>query len=435
MLLRTLVRAWVLALLVPAGAMALGLGDIHLKSTLNSPLDAEIDLVGAAPEDLQGLKASIASRDSFLRYGLDYPAFVSGVKLQLGKSADGRDVIKLSSADPITEPFATLLVEVNWARGHLLHEYTVLLDPPVFATQGPSTAAAVAAPVVGDATRSGAVQRPATAPSAVATPMATPSASAAPVSAAAGTYQVRAGDTLSNIAATHYKQSERERALVAIYRTNPHAFAGNMNVLHSGAELTLPAETDVAAVGPADANAEVANQYRTWAQNRPSAAGSGQLRLVPPSAAPAAGAMPGAMVASGSPSKGTAADAAALQHQIGQLQTDLAASQRLLEIKNAELAKLQQQLGGTTHPAAPTAPSAAAAPPVAAAPTSAPANPAAPGAEVKKTAPPPRGAPPPPSPPATRAAPVAEVKNPAAPAAKAAPAASSGGGVLDWLLS
>jgi pilus assembly protein FimV len=410
MLLRTLVRAWVLALLVPAGAMALGLGDIHLKSTLNAPLDAEIDLVGAAPEDLQGLKASIASRDNFLRYGLDYPAFVSGVKLQIGKSADGRDVIQLHSADPVTEPFATLLVEVNWARGHLLHEYTVLLDPPVFATQGPSTAAAVAAPVVGDATRSGTVQRPGPAPAAVAAPMNTPSASAAPVSASAGSYQVRAGDTLSNIAATHYKQSERERALVAIYRTNPHAFAGNMNVLRSGAELTLPAESDVSAVGPADANAEVANQYRTWAQNRPSAAGSGQLRLVPPSAAPAAGAMPGAMVASGAPSKGTAGDAAALQRQIGQLQTDLAASQRLLEIKNAELAKLQQQLGGKAQPAAPatTTPPAAAAPPVAAAPT-APANNPAP--------------------------PVAEATKPAAPAAKPAPAAPSSPGLLDWLLS
>ncbi|HEX9139933.1 MAG TPA: FimV/HubP family polar landmark protein [Steroidobacteraceae bacterium] len=409
MLLRTLVRAWVLAVLVPAGAMALGLGDIHLKSTLNAPLDAEIDLVGAAPEDLQGLKATIASRDSFLRYGLDYPAFVGGVKLQTGKSADGRDVIQLHSADPITEPFATLLVEVNWARGHLLHEYTVLLDPPVFATQGPSTAAAVAAPVVGDTTRSGAVERPAATPPAAAAPTVAPSASAPAASAAAGTYHVRSGDTLSSIAATHYRQSERASALVAIYRSNTHAFAGNMNVLRSGAELTLPAESDVSAVGPADANAEVSSQYRTWAKNRPSAAGSGQLRLVPPSAAPAAGAMPGAVAASGGPGKGAATDSAALQHQIGQLQSDLAASQRLLELKNAELAKLQQQLGAAGHPAAPAAaPPAVAAPPVAAAPNPAPSNPVAPAAETKK---------------------------PVVPAAKTAPAAPSGGGLLDWLLS
>jgi len=59
-----------LALLSPAAALALGLGDIHLKSSLNAPLDAEIDLVGASPEDLSSLKASLAARESFTRGGL-----------------------------------------------------------------------------------------------------------------------------------------------------------------------------------------------------------------------------------------------------------------------------------------------------------------------------------------------------------------------------
>ena len=51
---------WTLAALVvgsPA-AMALGLGDIHLHSSLNAPLDADIDLIGATPEDLSSLKAA-----------------------------------------------------------------------------------------------------------------------------------------------------------------------------------------------------------------------------------------------------------------------------------------------------------------------------------------------------------------------------------------
>ncbi len=50
---------WTLAALIvgsPA-AMALGLGDIHLHSALNAPLDADIDLVGATPDDLTSLKA------------------------------------------------------------------------------------------------------------------------------------------------------------------------------------------------------------------------------------------------------------------------------------------------------------------------------------------------------------------------------------------
>ena len=44
MSLRYVMRVLVLAALMPAAAMALGLGDIHLRSALNAPLDADIDL-------------------------------------------------------------------------------------------------------------------------------------------------------------------------------------------------------------------------------------------------------------------------------------------------------------------------------------------------------------------------------------------------------
>ena len=44
-----------------------------------------------------------------------------------------RTSCKVTSPRPVTEPFVTLLVEANWPRGRLLREYTVLLDPPVYA--------------------------------------------------------------------------------------------------------------------------------------------------------------------------------------------------------------------------------------------------------------------------------------------------------------
>ena len=62
---RNLCPVLLLALLSPAVTLALGLGDIHLKSSLNAPLDAEIDLVGASADDLSGLKATLASREAF----------------------------------------------------------------------------------------------------------------------------------------------------------------------------------------------------------------------------------------------------------------------------------------------------------------------------------------------------------------------------------
>ena len=56
----SLVLASLMAL--PSAAFALGFGDLRLLSPLNAPLDAEIELVDVAPEDMQSLKAQIASR-------------------------------------------------------------------------------------------------------------------------------------------------------------------------------------------------------------------------------------------------------------------------------------------------------------------------------------------------------------------------------------
>ena len=91
MSLRYVLRALVLAGLLPTGAMALGLGDIHLKSALNAPLVADIDLTATA-EELGSLKVALASRESFSRYGLDYPAYLDSVTLAPAQGADGPSV-------------------------------------------------------------------------------------------------------------------------------------------------------------------------------------------------------------------------------------------------------------------------------------------------------------------------------------------------------
>src|SRR5882672_2994978 len=280
--LRYVMRMIVLAGLLPAAALAVGLGDIHLKSALNAPLDAEIDVTATA-EELAGLKVVLASRDSFSRYGLDYPAYLTTVTLVPAKAADGRDVLRVRSTDVVTEPFATLLIEASWARGRLVREYTVLLDPPSFTGASGGAAAQVAAPAAAEQQTAGGVASAAPAPAgpvgapgpaAAASPAAGPAASQA-----GGTYLVQRGDTLSAIAARNFPNNQRERALVALYKANPQAFSGNMNVMHAGAQLQIPDATAVAAVGPAEATAEVHSQYRGWASTH---AGGAQLHLVAP---------------------------------------------------------------------------------------------------------------------------------------------------------
>jgi pilus assembly protein FimV len=403
MSLRYVMRVLLLAGLMPTAALALGLGDIHLKSALNAPLDADIDLT-ASGEELAGLKVTLASRESFSRYGLDYPAYLASVTMLPAKAADGHDVVHVRSSEPVTEPFATLLIEANWARGRLVREYTVLLDPPVF-TGERAAAATVAAPATATQSQAGAVNRPSSRAPNGPQPEASGVAPApAAQSLAGGSYTVQRGDTLSTIAARNYPNSQRERALVALYRANGSAFAGNMNELRTGASLQLPDASTVAAIGPGEAKSEVTTQYRAWAPAHP----SGQLRLVAPSE-PASGATAGAH---------GSGESAALQQRVTQLQSDLNESHRLLELRNAELARLQAQINGLTgHKGATTAP-----PPVTPAAVSTPAP--APAATPAETA-----APTPTPAPTPAPAPAPKPKHVVPPA----PAGNAGGSLLGWL--
>ena len=121
-------------LAVPVGTWALGLGDIQLQSALDQPLRAQIRL-SATKEELQGLDITIADPATFQRYGLDRPGFLSTLKFTVGKDSAGRDVIQVTSPQPVDEPFVTMLIQATWPKGRSLREYTVLLDPPVFRKQ------------------------------------------------------------------------------------------------------------------------------------------------------------------------------------------------------------------------------------------------------------------------------------------------------------
>ena len=49
----TLSRLMLMAcLLIPSLSWGLGLGEIHLNSALNEPMNAEIDLIAASPDEL-----------------------------------------------------------------------------------------------------------------------------------------------------------------------------------------------------------------------------------------------------------------------------------------------------------------------------------------------------------------------------------------------
>src|SRR3954451_13691410 len=229
------------ALLSPATLYALGLGEIHTNSALNQPFNAEIELIAPTPEELQSLKVGLASNDLFSRYGIDRPAFLSAYRFAIGRGPDGPPTIKVTSNHSVTEPFVTLLVEASWARGRLVREYTVLLDPPTFMPSQPEAAPPVTTPRSG-AQNEGRIERqqpsaqPSAAPETTTTPLPTPSNENAPASAATseaapgGEYSVQRNDTLFKIASRINPGARRvvNQTMIALYRANPEAFRGNI---------------------------------------------------------------------------------------------------------------------------------------------------------------------------------------------------------------
>src|ERR1700676_1120919 len=130
-----------MALSMPGAAHALGLGDIHVDSALNERLAAEIDIVGANPVELAGLRAAVASREIFRRYGADRPAFLSSAAFKVTQDSQGRPVLAVRSIESFTEPVVNLLVDLNWGHGELVRQYTLLLDPAGFASAPPGQTA------------------------------------------------------------------------------------------------------------------------------------------------------------------------------------------------------------------------------------------------------------------------------------------------------
>ncbi|WP_460147383.1 FimV/HubP family polar landmark protein [Pseudomonas sp. S2_A02] len=110
-------------------APALGLGEITQHSALNQPFNADIALVDAGGLEEGELSVSLATVDEFSRAGVERLFFLNDLKFTPILRGN-RSLIRVTSSKPVKEPFLNFLVQLNQPNGRLLHEYTVLIDPP-----------------------------------------------------------------------------------------------------------------------------------------------------------------------------------------------------------------------------------------------------------------------------------------------------------------
>lgn len=387
---KTAVVTALLLATLSAQVFALGLGDIDMRSALNQPMDAVIELTSASAADIDGIDVSLASLDDHARAGLSKAAILADFRFTIEKNAAGKPVVRISSDSLVREPYLEFMLELDWSRGRLLRQYTVLVDPPVTM---PATPAVPVAPV----TRAAPAPRPVTRPP-VATPVQQPVAAPATVNVApapvTGDYgPIRRSETLWSIAERVRPDREIsiEQVMLALQRANPHAFDGNnINRLRRGVTLTVPTRDDMLSMSSRAARAESARQFENWksANARPAAPapaaeataaeqpgmeasaavaveeaqGESRLQLMAPETDAVSGdALPG-VPATGEAAPGEQgvrqqlalateevvaerAQSRELQSRVGELEEQVTTMKRLLELKDDELARLQQTLG------------------------------------------------------------------------------------------
>ncbi|CRM17340.1 FimV/HubP family polar landmark protein [Pseudomonas sp. 25 R 14] len=380
---RKLVLAIAAASALSSGmAQALQLGEMTLKSKLNQPLSVEIELLDVGGLTASDIVPSLASSQAFVDAGVDRQAFLDELTFTPVLNSSGRSVVRVTSSKPLPDSYVRFLLQVQWPNGRLMRDYSVLLDPAKFEQKAPQA-------------------------SAPAPRLATPAATS--VSKAAE-HTTTSRDTLWEIAAKNRNGGSIQQTMLAIQALNPGAFVdGNINRMKTGQVLRLPDPVQSTSLPQPQAIAEVTAQNAAWRQGRRGAtnqaAGRQQLDATKRTQA---GAAPSQTAAKDNLSlvsaeaakagvKGAAGDSKALSNKLAvtqesldstrreneelksrmtDLQSQLDKLQRLIELKNNQLAKLQAEGGTPAQPAVMPAELAAV-----------PATPAAPAAEAPVVAP------------------------------------------------
>ena len=240
----------ILGLLSPGIAVALGLGELTLHSYLNEPLRAEVNLLETADLNAAQIRIRLATREDFNRAAIERIDFLTGLEFKVELQEHGASRLHINSKEPVREPFLDFLLEARWPNGRLLREYTVLLDPPLFASP-----ASVSAP-----------EPDADAEAAQQAGRGHHSEAASPLPEAGIEYRVQRDDTLWSISRrARPGGSTIQQTMLDIQRLNPAAFIdSNINQLQAGYLLRLPTAAQITEQSFEQAIADIAGQERQW---------------------------------------------------------------------------------------------------------------------------------------------------------------------------
>ena len=410
---------------------ALGLGRLSVQSSLGEVLRAEIDVTNMTAEEQANLKIRVASPEAYRAANVDYNPVLPSTRATLERRADGRLFVRLASDRGVQEPFVDVILEISWATGRLVREYTLLFDPPTAVRAAAPTpqGATATAPVISAAPPAPMPLLPSTSAAASAREAARAEArerraaarAAAPAKAAdetvkgartagagagagagADEYRVRSGDSLSKIAGSTKRPGvSLDQMLVSLFRANPDAFIGsNMNRLRAGVVLSVPSTESVQGTTSSEARQTIQAQSADFGAYRQRLASSTTTPRAEPSSRQSGGKVQASVddkkqTTAPTPdkltlSKGATAAAGpnSVEAKVSAERERLAAAARVAEL-NKNLNDLKRMQGTTATPPVAAAPAVPAAPAPAPITVARPASAVAPAPVVVAAAPPP----------------------------------------------
>ncbi len=299
---RARLLVYILLAFVPGLVQALGLGKLELDSALNQPFQARITLLSATVDELDSLNVRLADSEAFERAGIPRTVILQELNFAVKETESGGDYIRVYSTEPIREPFLNFLLEISWSNGRLYREYTVLLDPPVYANEKTQKRLAGAAKAqrekisapqhapetdVRELEDNRVVYQPTYTPPKKYTAPTTPvPPTPAPVTQRTYTIgdeygPVVTGDTLWSLAKNLRPDTSVsiQQMMFAILRANPEAFNdSNINGLRRGHVLKLPDIDEAQSLSKAEAFNLAKNQNELWAEARSAVAAAAPQR-------------------------------------------------------------------------------------------------------------------------------------------------------------
>lgn len=260
-----------------------GLGKLNVNSGLGEPLKAEVELLSVTPEELSTLTAAIASEEAYNVQGIARLGIHSNIRVDVAKSDLGAPVLRIRSNTPINDPYLDMLIQVDWASGRLLREYTVLLDPPEY--KQATNAASDFSPVVRPNVSAASTSSVSSAPKSLAgnakrsqkkSVRAAPPEDASQKEAGVGELTTKRGDTLAAIAQKMQVEGvSLDQMLVGLFENNKSAFANsNMNQLKVGQIIKAPSVETLTAIDTKQAKQALKVHASNWNAYRNSLAGN-----------------------------------------------------------------------------------------------------------------------------------------------------------------